>query len=68
MNPLMDRSFKIVPQLEQVCGSYCVMMKELKGTEKQVSSQCSCKEKENNTNTKILWGSGFLLFAEDLGT
>jgi hypothetical protein len=49
-DPAMDRNTKIVRQLEQVFEAYCMMFKGLKGGggEKQLPSQCFCKEKKNN--------------------
>jgi hypothetical protein len=45
LDPSMDRSIKIVRQLEQVFEPNHMMFKELKEKKKQLSLLCFCKEK-----------------------
>ena len=76
----MDRSIKIVRGLEEVFEPYCILFKELNGKEKkkkkkkrQLSSQCSCKGKRTQKNTKVVFFGGrsiicgFSLFETGLG-
>jgi hypothetical protein len=42
-DPSMDRSIKIVRQIEEVFEPYCMMFKKLKGREKPLPTECFCK-------------------------
>lgn len=52
--PSMDRSIKIVGQIEDVFEPYRMMFKELKRREKPLPSECFCK-----ANTKTFGGPDF---------
>lgn len=51
LDPPVDRSIRIVWQLEQVLKPYHMMFKDMKGGKKQLPSQYFCKKKKS---TKIL--------------
>ena len=68
--PLMERSIKIVRQLEKVCEPYRIMFKELREKKKQLPSQCFWKEKKKIKKHKkhCLGGGGFadLYFSQEV--
>jgi hypothetical protein len=49
----MNRSIKIVRQLEKVFEPYRMMFKELKGKNKQLPSQYFCKEKKKSKRYRV---------------
>jgi hypothetical protein len=54
----MYRSVRIVRQLEQVFGTYRMMLKDLEEIKNQLPSKCFYKGKKNARNTQTLFVGG----------